>query len=68
MKHSRLMIFVAVAGLLALPLLAQAQLLKGKLVNIKEDIALNYAPDGNIMFSQYHDLKVADDGKVTLCF
>ena len=65
MKHSRLMKFVAVAGLLALPLLAQAQLLKGKLVNIKEDIALNYAPDGNIMFSQYHDLKVADDGTFT---
>ncbi len=44
------------------PILAHAQLLKGKLVNVKEDIALNYAPDGNIMYSQYHNLKVADDG------
>ena len=52
-------------ALITMPSLAQAQLLKGKLVNIKEDIALNYAPDGNIMFSQYHDLKVADDGTFT---
>ena len=47
------------------PLLASAQLLKGKLVNIKEDIALNYAPDGNIMYAQYHPLKVAADGTFT---
>ena len=65
MKHSRLTRMAVAFALITMPSLAQAQLLKGKLVNIKEDIALNYAPDGNIMFSQYHDLKVADDGTFT---
>ena len=53
------------AGLICSPLLANAQLLKGKLVNVKDDVALNYAPDGNIMSSQFHNLKITDDGTFT---
>ena len=56
---------MAVAFLLAMPQSTQAQLLKGKLANFKEDIALNYAPDGNIMYSEYHNLKVDADGSFT---
>ena len=65
MKYSKLFGIMAVAFLLAMPQSTQAQLLKGKLANFKEDIALNYAPDGNIMYSEYHNLKVADDGTFT---
>ncbi len=65
MKYSKLFGIMAVAFFLVMPQLTQAQLLKGKLVNMKEDIALNYAPDGNIMYSQYHDLSVDADGTFT---
>lgn len=65
MNYSKLFGIMAVAFLLAMPQSTQAQLLKGKLANFKEDIALNYAPDGNIMYAQYHPLKVADDGTFT---
>ena len=66
MKHSRLMKFVAVAGLLALPLLAQAQLMKGKLVGIQgEDVAVAYSPDGYLLNQQVTEVKVAADGTFT---
>ena len=65
MKYSKLFGIMAVAFLLAMPQSTQAQLLKGKLANFKEDIALNYAPDGNIMYSEYHNLKVDADGTFT---
>ncbi|MBR5350331.1 MAG: redoxin family protein [Prevotella sp.] len=65
MRHLTIIKWVLMAGMICAPLLVQAQLLKGKLVNIKEDIALNYAPDGNIMYAQYHPLKVAADGTFT---
>ena len=65
MKYSKLFGIMAVAFLLAMPQSTQAQLLKGKLANFKEDIALNYAPDGNIMYSEYHNLKVDADGSFT---
>ena len=65
MRHLTIIKWVLMAGFICSPLLAQAQLLKGKLVNVKEDIALNYAPDGNIMYAQYHPLKVAADGTFT---
>ena len=65
MRHLKTIKWVLMAGIICSPVLAQAQLLKGKLVNIKEDIALNYAPDGNIMYSQYHEIKVAADGTFT---
>lgn len=65
MKYSKLFGIMAVAFFLAMPQSTQAQLLKGKLANFKEDIALNYAPDGNIMYSEYHNLKVDADGSFT---
>ena len=65
MNYSKLFGIMAVAFFLAMPQSTQAQLLKGKLANFKEDIALNYAPDGNIMYSEYHNLKVDADGSFT---
>lgn len=65
MRHLTTIKWVLMAGLICSPLLASAQLLKGKLVNVKDDVALNYAPDGNIMYSQYHEIKVAADGTFT---
>lgn len=68
MKEFRLMKFLMAAFLIGLPLCTQAQLLKGKFVNMKleaGDVAVGYSPDGNMMTMQYKDLKVADDGTFT---
>lgn len=48
------------------PLLASAQLLKGKLVGIQgEDVAVAYSPDGYLLNQQVIEMKVADDGTFT---
>ena len=54
------------AGLMCSPLLASAQLLKGKLVGIQgEDVAVAYSPDGYLLNQQVIEMKVADDGTFT---
>lgn len=54
------------AGLMCSPLLANAQLLKGKLVGIQgEDVAVAYSPDGYLLNQQVIEMKVADDGTFT---
>ena len=54
------------AGLICSPLLANAQLLKGKLVGIQgEDVAVAYSPDGYLLNQQVIEMKVADDGTFT---
>lgn len=54
------------AGLICSPLLASAQLLKGKLVGIQgEDVAVAYSPDGYLLNQQVIEMKVADDGTFT---
>ena len=54
------------AGMICSPLLANAQLLKGKLVGIQgEDVAVAYSPDGYLLNQQVIEMKVADDGTFT---
>ena len=54
------------AGMICSPLLASAQLLKGKLVGIQgEDVAVAYSPDGYLLNQQVIEMKVADDGTFT---
>lgn len=48
------------------PLLAHAQLLKGKVVGLdSEDAAVAYSPDGYLLNQQMKDLKVEKDGTFT---
>ncbi|MBR1401840.1 MAG: TlpA family protein disulfide reductase [Prevotella sp.] len=66
MKYFKTIKMMAVAGMMCMPLLAQAQLLKGKFVGVEtDDVVVGYSPDGNMMNMQYNDLKVADDGTFT---
>ncbi len=54
------------AGMICSPLLASAQLLKGKLVGIQgEDVAVAYSPDGYLLNQQVIEVQVADDGTFT---
>ena len=54
------------AGLMCSPLLANAQLLKGKLVGIQgEDVAVAYSPDGYLLNQQVIEVQVAEDGTFT---
>lgn len=62
MKHSRTIQLMTMAVLM-LPLMAHAQLLKGKFVNTKvDDAAVGYTPDGNMLNQRTYELNIADDG------
>jgi len=66
MKQSKLIRLATAACLLAMPLLAQAQLLKGKLVGVQdEDVAVAYSPDGYLLNQQVKEMNIAQDGTFT---
>ncbi|MBQ6033146.1 MAG: TlpA family protein disulfide reductase [Prevotella sp.] len=66
MRHVTTIKWMLMAGLMCSPLLANAQLLKGKLVGIQgEDVAVAYSPDGYLLNQQVIEVQVAEDGTFT---
>ena len=66
MKASIAMKLSLVALLTIVSTTAEAQLLKGKIVGTKvDDIAVGYAPDGNMFNMRMAEVEVADDGTFT---
>lgn len=66
MNYSRTIKLLTMVGLLFLPQLMNAQLLKGKVVGMSvDDAAVAYSPDGYLLNQKMFDLKVASDGTFT---
>ena len=66
MRHLTTIKWMLMAGLICSPLLASAQLLKGKFTGVQaDDVAVSYSSDGNMMTQQMLEMKIADDGTFT---